>query len=778
MDNLTRDLFADEPDENVAPIESHASQAYLSYAVSTVKARALPEVADGLKPVQRRILYAMSQAGTQGFTKCARYVGEVLGKFHPHGDASTYEAMVHLAQPFSMRYPLIEGQGNFGSRDGDSAAAYRYTEARLSRYAELMLGELDEGTVDFQKNYDGKFDEPVLLPARLPFGLLNGSFGIPVGFSTRIPPHNLGEVVNAAIAVIRNPKVTAAEIQQALPGPDFPGGGQIISRPEEILSAYETGRGSITMRARWSVENLARGQWQIVITELPHTTSARQVQEEIQALVEPKPPAGRKDVSPEQKRTRQFILDLIESVRDESDRKSKLRLVIEPRSSRQSVDETINALLVHTSLETKIPINMTWIGLDGLPDQKGIVEILREWTEFRIATVRRRTEFRLQKCGERLHIVEGRILAFAHIDDIIKVIRASEDVPAARAALMARWKFTERQAQDICDLRLGQLTRLDGIKLNDERKRLQAERDDLNRILGSDRALRTLVIKELGEDAKKYGDERRTAIESAERASIERSVVEEPVTVILSRRGWIRARNGHGIDMNGVSFKDGDERFIEIECKTTDQAVLLGQSGKTYTLAVASLPSGRGDGVPVNTLIGSDRDPIRWIGSGPAEMAYLLWTSAGNGFICRLGDMVTRIKAGKEFMSVPEGAEVQPALVLWPADAPPKSADRAHLAALSSDGRLLLFPLAEVPTRPNGGLGVQLLALPPGVTLAAVAVTNGRELVVRGERRGKLAEDTLRGEALEQHIGKRAQRGRLVDVRYTVDGLRGGVGNP
>lgn len=773
-DHITLDLFtSDDDDNNIAPIESHASQAYLSYAVSTVKARALPEVADGLKPVQRRILYAISAAGTQGFTKCARYVGEVLGKYHPHGDASTYEAMVHLAQPFSMRYPLIEGQGNFGSRDGDSAAAYRYTEARLSRYAELMLAEIDEGTVDFTKNYDGKFDEPVLLPARLPFGLLNGSFGIPVGFSTRIPPHNLREVVEAAMAVIRDPKVSVEEIHQLMPGPDFPGGGQIISRAEEIRAAYETGRGSITMRARWTVENLARGQWQIVITELPHTTSARQVQEEIQALVEPKPSTGRKDVSPEQKRTRQFILDLVESVRDESDRKSKLRLVIEPRSSRQSVDETINALLVHTSLETKIPINMTWIGLDGLPEQKGIVDILREWTEFRVATVRRRTQFRLQKCEDRLHIVQGRILAFAHIDEIIRIIRASEDVPAARAALMARWKFTERQAQDICDLRLGQLTRLDGIKLNEESKKLQTERNEYNRLLGSDRALRALVIKELGEDAKKYGDERRTTIESAERASIERSVVEEPVTVILSKRGWIRARNGHGIDMSTISFKDGDEHFLEVECKTTDQAILLGQSGKTYTVAVASLPTGRGDGVPVNTLIGSDRDEIRWIGSGRPEMLYLLSTSAGNGFLCRLGDMVTRIKAGKEFMTVPQAARVSAAMPVWCTDAPPKFADKAMLAALSSDGRLLLFPLADVPTRANGGVGVQLIALPEGIELAATAVTDARTVTIVGDRRGKPVEENLQGDALAQHVGKRAQRGRLIDVRYKVSGLKG-----
>ena len=770
-DTFTRDLFEGDADENIAPIETHASQAYLSYAVSTVKARALPEVADGLKPVQRRILYAMSEAGAQGFTKCARYVGEVLGKFHPHGDASTYEAMVHLAQPFAMRYPLIEGQGNFGSRDGDSAAAYRYTEARLSRIAELMLAEIGEGTVDFQKNYDGKFEEPVLLPARLPFGLLNGSFGIPVGFSTRIPPHNLREVVQAAITLIRNPKATLDELLGVLPGPDYPGGGQIISKPEELRNAYVTGRGSITVRARWKVENLARGQWQIVVSELPHTTSARQVQEEIQALVEPKPSVGRKDVSPEQKRTRQFILDLVEAVRDESDRKSRLRLVIEPRSSRQSADDTINALLVHTSLETKIPVNMTWIGLDGLPDQKGIVEILKEWSEFRIATVRRRTEFRLQKCADRLHIVEGRIKAFARIDEIIKLIRASEDVATARAALMARWKFSERQAQDICDLRLGQLTKLDGIKLDEERKSLQADRDEYNRVLGSERALRALVIKELEQDAKKFGDERRTAIESADRAAIEHSVVEEPVTVILSKRGWVRTRNGHGIDMDAVSFKDGDQRFREIECRTTDNAVLLGQSGKAYTLAVASLPSGRGEGVPVNTLIGSGGDEIVWIGAGASQTLHLLSTSAGTGFICKLGDMVARLKAGKEFMSVPEGARVRPALPLWPTDAPPKGANTVYLAALSSDARLLLFPLTDVPTRANGGRGVTLIGMPDHVNLADLAITDGVSLVLCGERRGKGLQKVLGAAELSAHIGKRAQRGRAVGVRFKVVGF-------
>src|SRR5436189_3764937 len=368
-DTQTLDLFAPDNGDEAAPIEQHASHAYLGYAVSTVKSRALPEIADGLKPVQRRILYAMSDAGGGGFAKCARYVGEVLGKYHPHGDSSTYEALVHLAQPFSMRYPLIEGQGNFGSRDGDAAAAYRYTEARLSRYAELMLAEIGEGTVVFVKNYDGKFEEPALLPARLPFGFLNGSFGIPVGFSTRIPSHNLKEVAEAAAHVLKHPRAKVEDVLEILPGPDFPGGGQVISPPEEIRQAYETGRGSLVLKCKWERDQPARGQWRIVITELPHGVSVRQVMEEIEALANPKPGFGKKEVTQEQKRLKQFILDQVEGVRDESDRKSKLRLVIEPRSSRQDPEEMMAALLVHTSLESRYAVNLTWLGfVDGLPE--------------------------------------------------------------------------------------------------------------------------------------------------------------------------------------------------------------------------------------------------------------------------------------------------------------------------------------------------------------------------------------------------------------------------
>src|SRR5436190_11943891 len=728
MDDRTPDLFTPDGGDEAAPIEEHASHAYLGYAVSTVKSRALPEIADGLKPVQRRILYAMGDTpgGGTAFSKCARYVGEVLGKYHPHGDSSTYEALVHLAQPFSMRYPLIDGQGNFGSRDGDSAAAYRYTEAKLSRYAELMLAEIGEGTVDFAKNYDGKFEEPVLLPARVPFGLLNGSFGIPVGFSTRIPPHNLKEVAQAAAHVIRHPRAKLDEVLEMLPGPDFPGGGQIISPAEELRTAYETGRGSIAMRARWTTETLARGQWRIVITELPHGVSCRQVLEEIEALANPKAAAGKKEVSQEQRRLKQFVLDQVETVRDESDRKSRLRLVIEPRSSRQSPEETMKALLVHTSLETRVPVNLTWLGLDGLPETKGIVEVLREWGEFRVNTVRRRTQHRLQKCEERLHIVLGRMMAYAKIDEIIQLIRASDDQAEAKQKLREKFKFTERQAEDIVNLRLGQLTRLDGVKLNDERKGLEAQRAGLKAILGDDKVLRKLVVDELNEDSKNYGDARRTLIKSEERAAIERTVVEEPITVILSKKGWVRARSGHGVDMSGVTFKDGDARFLEIECKTTDAITVLAAGGKCFTLDAAALPSGRGDGAPVNTLVNSGPDEIVWMAVGRPQTELLIANSGGNGFLCKLGDLATKTRQGKDFMAVPEGAKML-------APVPVGNAKRA--AALSSDARLLVFPLEEIPARPNGGVGVQLIALPDGVVLASLAVTDGKSLVVSGIRR-------------------------------------------
>src|SRR5260221_262789 len=635
MDDRTGDLFPPDSGDEAAPIEQHASHAYLGYAVSTVKSRALPEIADGLKPVQRRILYAMGEAGGTGFPKCARYVGEVLGKYHPHGDSSTYEALVHLAQPFSMRYPLIDGQGNFGSRDGDAAAAYRYTEARLSRFAELMLAEIGEGTVDFIKNYDGKFEEPALLPARLPFGLLNGSFGIPVGFSTRIPSHNLKEVAEAAAHVIKHARAKLEDVLEILPGPDFPGGGQLISPKEEIRQAYETGRGSLLLRCKWERENLARGQWRIVVTELPQGVSVRLVMEEIEALANPKPGFGKKEVTQEQKRLKQFILDQVEGVRDESDRKSKLRLVIEPRTSKQNPEEMMAALLVHTSLETRYALNLTWLGLDGLPETKGIVEVLREWGEFRVATVRRRTQFRLDRVQERIEIVLGRLLAYAKIDEIIKLIRASEDQAEARLNLQKKYKFT-------------------------------------------------------------------------------------------------------------------------------DAVIVLAASGKTFTIAAADIPSGRGDGAPVNTLVNSFSDAIVWIAAGDPAQRLLMNSTAGLGFLCKLGDLESKTRQGKDFFAVSEGAAARP---------PAKVTEGKYVAALSSDARLLLFPLEEVPERPNGGVGVQLIALPEAIALADVAVSDGKSLVVSGIKRKNRALETLDAKQLAEHIGKRAQRGKLADVGFRPDRL-------
>src|SRR5436853_448925 len=610
----------------------------------------------------------MGEAGGGGFAKCARYVGEVLGKYHPHGDSSTYEALVHLAQPFSMRYPLIDGQGNFGSRDGDAAAAYRYTEAKLSRFAELLLSEISEGTVDFQKNYDGKFDEPVLLPARLPFGLLNGSFGIPVGFSTRIPAHNLKGVAAASAVVITQPRAKPQAAPKPLPGPG----------------------------------------------------------------------------------------------RHESDRKTKLRLVIEPRSSRIDADEMMAALMVHTSLETRYAVNLTWLGLDGLPDTKGIVDILREWGEFRVSTVRRRTQFRLDRCEERLHIVEGRLKAYAKIDEIIKLIRASEDQAEAKQKLKERFKFTERQAEDIVNLRLGQLTRLDGTKLNEERKALEVERKGLKLLLGDEKELKKLVISELQEDAKKYGDDRRTLIRTEERAQLEVSVLEEPVTVILSQKGWIRARSGHGADLSTLTFKDGDALLQTLECKTTDSVIVLAASGKTFTVDAAAIPSGRGDGAPVNTLVNSSSDDIVWMASGAPGQPLLVSSSAGLGFVCKLGDLVTKTRQGKDFMKVDEGAQARP---------PVKFPEGKFVAALSSDSRLLVFPLEEVPERPNGGVGVQLLSLPEGISLVSLAVTDGKSLVVSGIKRKNRAVATLDQKQLAEHIGRRAQRGRLADVGFRPDKL-------
>src|ERR1700712_1584260 len=494
------DLFAEQeaaPDGEKLTLGDYAERAYLDYAVSVVKGRALPDVSDGQKPVQRRILFAMNEMGlanTAKPVKSARVVGDVLGKYHPHGDQSAYDALVRLAQDFSMRYPLIDGQGNFGSRDGDGAAAMRYTEARLTPIAKLLLDEIDMGTVDFMPNYDGSFQEPKLVPARLPFVLLNGASGIAVGMATEIPSHNLREVAKAAVALIRDPKLSHEALMALMPGPDFPGGGQIISSAAAISEMYQSGRGSLKVRASWKIEDMARGQWQAVVTELPPGVSSQKVLEEIEELTNPKIRLGKKSLSPEQLAQKQTILAMLDAVRDESGRDAPVRLVLEPKSKNQDQTEFMHTLLAQTSLETSASINLVMIGGDGRPRQKGLGDILREWIAFRFATVPRRSKFKLGKIGDRIHILEGREAILLNIDKVIKIIRESDE---PKPALIEAFRLSDRQAEDILEIRLRQLARLEAIRIEQELKEQRVEQGKLEEILGSPAALRRLMIKEI-----------------------------------------------------------------------------------------------------------------------------------------------------------------------------------------------------------------------------------------------------------------------------------------
>jgi topoisomerase-4 subunit A len=744
-----------------------ASRAYLDYAVSVVKGRALPDVCDGQKPVQRRILYSMNEMGlaaTAKPVKSARVVGDVLGKFHPHGDQAAYDAMVRMAQDFSLRYPLIDGQGNFGSRDGDGAAAMRYTEARLTPIARLLLDEIDEGTTDFTPNYDGSFQEPKLLPARLPFTLLNGASGIAVGMATEIPSHNLREVVAALQILLKNPKAVLDELLEVLPGPDFPGGAQIISPAADIREIYATGRGSLKLRARYTFEELARGQWQLVVHELPPGISARRVQEEIGELTNPQVKPGRKSLSAEQQQMKQLVLSVLDAQRDESGKEAAVRLVFEPRTSKIDRDEFVNVLLANTSLESSTPINLVMIGRDGRPRQKALPEILGEWIEFRVETVRRRTRHRLTKVEDRIHILEGRQAVLLNIDRVIKLIRNSDE---PKPELMKVFKLTERQADDILDLRLRQLARLEGIKIEQELAELRKDQAALQKLLASDGALRKQVGKEFDEDGKKHGDRRRTLIEAAERASVETKVVDEPVTVIISEQGFARARTGHGHDASQFTFKPGDGLYGAYEVRTPDLLVAIGSNGRVYTVPVAQLPSARGDGAPVTSMI--ELEPgtrlVAYL-AGAATEPLLLATSNGYGFACQLGDLATRQKGGKQFVSVDEGATpLRPVGVDTAAD------DR--IACLSQKGRLLVFAANEIKAQSGGGRGVILMGLDDGETLVAAQPCSTSGVVVSGTTKsGKPVEITVAKADLETHTGHRARKGTLVRSKLQVAGLR------
>jgi len=754
-------LFEEAPAESgeSLTLATFAERAYLDYAISVVKGRALPDVCDGQKPVQRRILYAMNELGLHATAKprkSAAVVGDVLGKLHPHGDQSVYDALVRMAQDFSLRYPLIDGQGNFGSRDGDGAAAMRYTEARLTPISSLLLDEIDMGTVDFQPNYDGSTEEPKLLPGRLPFVLLNGASGIAVGMATEIPSHNLHEVAKAAVALIRNPKLSHQELMDFIPGPDFPGGGQIITSSTAIAEMYETGRGSLKVRARWKIEDMARGQWQAVVTELPPGTSTQKVLEEIEDLTNPKIKLGKKALSPEQLTLKQTILASLDTVRDESGREAAVRLVFEPKSKNQDQTEFMNMLLAHTSLENSVSINLVMIGGDGRPRQKALGDILREWIDFRFTTLTRRTQFRLKKVDDRIHILEGREAVLLNIDKVIKIIRESDE---PKPALMRAFSLTDRQAEDILEIRLRQLARLEAIKIQQELAELRNEKTGLHDLLDNPASMKKCIIKEIESDAKQFGDARRTLIQAAEKAVIEQKVIDEPVTVVISQKGWVRARTGHGHEASQFTFKAGDGLYGTFECRTIDNLLAFGSNGRVYSVAVSALPGARGDGVPITTLIDltSDTRLLHYF-AGTADTSLLIASTAGYGFTAKASDMTSRTKGGKAFITLDEGDEpLFPTVIKESASA---------LACLSEKGRLLVFGLDELKSLSGGGRGLILMELENNEKLLAAQPIDQRGVIVFGVGRGGKAQElSLSASALAIHIGKRARKGKALESK-------------
>ncbi|MGZ5079359.1 MAG: DNA topoisomerase IV subunit A [Usitatibacter sp.] len=739
-------------------LSEFASGAYLAYAMSVVKGRALPSVEDGQKPVQRRILFTMREMGNRSdapHKKSARIVGDVIGKYHPHGDVAVYEAAVRMAQDFTLRYPLIDGQGNFGSRDGDSPAAYRYTEVRLTPFAEhVLLSELDRGTVDFADNYDGSFQEPKLLPARLPVMLLNGASGIAVGMATEIPPHNLREVAEACALTLEAGEGGKPVIRN-IKGPDFPGGGQIISAREEIRKAYETGRGSIRVRARWTVEKLARGQYRVAVTQLPPNTSAARVLAEIDELVNPKPKAGKKSLTPEQQNLKNSALALLETARDDSDGEHPVRIVLDPRTGKVEPQELMDFLLAHTSMEANVSMNLVAIGTDGRPRQMSIADVIGEWAGFRLVVLERRLRHRFDEVSDRIHILDGRMIAFINIEKVIKVIRNADE---PKPELMKAFSLSERQAEDILEIRLRQLAKLEGIRIEREAAELKKEATGLKRLLASPAERRKLAAKEVREDAERFGDNRRTIIEEAERITVSmvETIVDEPVTVIISRNGFLRTRSGHGIDRAGLAWKEGDTPLAIVETRTIHPIVLFGANGRVFNVRAAEIPGGKGDGVPAASLVETAGSPIVGLLSSPGESAVLIGTSGGNALRAKIENLTTRQRAGKQFVSVGEGESVlAPALI---------GESVTEVAALSAEGRLLVLPLEEVKELSGGGKGVMAMKLHEGEAMLGIRPVDGAVKVAaigRGDKR-----TVLEAKPIAHYRGARARTGRVLQGTF------------
>lgn len=722
------------------PIEMFTEKAYLDYSMYVIMDRALPHIADGLKPVQRRIVYAMSQLGLNAqakYKKSARTVGDVLGKFHPHGDSACYEAMVLLAQPFSYRYPLIDGQGNWGSPDDPkSFAAMRYTESKLTKFSEILLSELSDGTVDWVPNFDGTLEEPKILPARLPTLLLNGTTGIAVGMATDVPPHNLTEVGEALVLLLKKPKATLDEVMEVLPGPDFPTEAEIITPKADLKQIYKTGQGTLKMRGQWMQEN-----GNIIITALPYQVSGSKILEQIADQMQNKK------------------LNLIADLRDESDHENPTRLVIEPKSNRVDKEALMLHLFATTDLEKTIRVNMNVIGLNSKPQVKNLVNLLKEWLEFRVDIVTKRLQFQLEKIKARLHILDGLLIAFLNIDEVIHIIR-TEDNP--KAVLIKRFKLTDIQAEAILDLKLRHLAKLEETKIKGEQKDLSAEQDTLETTLSSDTRLKTLVRKEIEADIKTFGDKRRSKIIVRKEAQVlkeSETVAKDPVTVVLSKMGWIRAAKGHEVIGADLSYKAGDSYLMQLKAKSHDIIFFLDAQGRSYALSAHTLPSARGQGEPLTAKL-KPESGASFVGmiQGEDKESCVLLSSIGYGFTTTLENLQTKNRSGKALLKVPTGAVALPP-VLTPAG--------SHIALLTSEGNLLLIEASELPVM-SKGKGNKIIELKKGkgepeIIVSAIALLPDDSLTILCGRRTLV----LTKKELRQYKGPRASRGEKLPKGYT-----------
>lgn len=748
---MTDVISPPEADERIS-LKEYTEKAYLDYSMYVILDRALPHIGDGLKPVQRRIVYAMSELGLKAsakYKKSARTVGDVIGKFHPHGDLASYEAMVLMAQPFSYRYTLIDGQGNWGSPDDPkSFAAMRYTESRLTRYSETLLDELGQGTVDWQPNFDGTLEEPVVLPARVPNILLNGTTGIAVGMATDIPPHNLREVVNACIHLLDHPDATVADLCAHIPGPDMPTEAEIITSREELIKTYETGRGSVRMRGIWTKDT---DTGDIVVTALPHQVSGARVLEQIAAQMQAKK------------------LPMVADLRDESDHENPTRLVIVPRSNRVDLEQLMQHLFATTDLQRTYRINMNMIGIDGKPAVKPLNKILKEWLNFRTVTTRRRLQHRLERVEERLLRLAALMIVFLNVDEVIRIIR-EEDQP--KPVLMERFNLVEMQAEYILETKLRQLARLEEMKIRQEQEDLEKERDNLQKILDSAVRLKSLVRKELLQVAQDYGDDRRSPlVERAEAQAFSETELlsVDPVTVVISDKGWIRAAKGHDIDPASLSYKAGDSFKFAVRGRSNQQVVLLDSTGRSYSLPAHNLPSARGQGEPLSGHI-NPPSGATFEGAlmGNDEQRVLIASDAGYGFVAKLGDLISKNKAGKALLSLPENARVLPPQLLL------GEPEQTLLATVSNDGRLLVFPVTELPELARGK-GNKIMNIPSArakareeFVIAVALICPGQSLTLCSGKRHV----TLKPADLDHYRGERGRRGNKLPRGFQkVDGV-------